>query len=57
MAKNKVTLPKSGGGITSYYEDTKSKIRLKPGWVLVFAVFVIILVLVLHMFGDQILGL
>lgn len=54
MAKNnKVNMPMSGAGITRYFDEAKSSISLKPGHVVFLAIVVILLVLVLHAFGNS----
>ena len=41
MAEEKIRMPASFGGLTRYFEDYKSKIELKPEYV-VFAIIVVI---------------
>ncbi|MBU0756448.1 MAG: preprotein translocase subunit Sec61beta [Nanoarchaeota archaeon] len=53
---NKVNLPSSGAGITRYFEDYKSKIEFNPGHIIVLAVIVVLLVMILHIFGLQIIN-
>ena len=55
MAKNKISLPSSGAGITRYFDDYKSKLEFKPGAVIVFAILVILVVLFLQNFGLNML--
>lgn len=57
MSDDKVQMPMSGAGLTRYFDDYKSKIEFKPGQVIVIAVVVMILTLLLHKFGAQLLGL
>jgi len=45
---NKVYIPASSGGIVSYYNDLKSKIRFDPNYVIIAIVAVIILEFILH---------
>ncbi|MFW6450383.1 MAG: preprotein translocase subunit Sec61beta [Nanoarchaeota archaeon] len=52
MARNnKVSMPSSTAGITRFFDDYKSKIEFKPGYVVVLIVFVIILEFLLHSMG------
>lgn len=44
MAEEKIRMPASFGGLTRYFEDYKSKIEIKPEYV----VFAIILVIALE---------
>ena len=50
MAQDKVNMPSSGGGILRYYEGYKSKVEIKPIYVLAFIVVVIILEIYLYKF-------
>ena len=51
MAKDsKVRLPSGMGGITRYFDETKSKIEIKPGSVIVFIIIIIVFMIMLHMF-------
>jgi preprotein translocase subunit Sec61beta len=51
MAKDsRVRLPSGMGGITRYFDETKSRIEIKPGSVIVFIVIIIIFMIMLHMF-------
>ena len=55
MAKqNKVNMPMGGAGITRYFDDYKSKIEFKPGHIIFMALVVILIVLMLHLFGNNI---
>ena len=57
MAKNnKVNMPSSGAGITSYADELNSKFNLQPGAVIVFIVVMILVVAALHYFGSRMLG-
>ena len=55
--KQGISLPSSGAGITRYFEDYRSKVKFQPGHIIVIAVIVIMLVILMHLFGDQILNL
>ena len=58
MAKNnKVSMPTSTAGITRYFDETRSKLRIKPGHVIVICVIVALIILMLHTFGNAWLGL
>ncbi len=57
MAKDKVTMPSSQGGLVRYLEDYKSKIVLKPEHVLLIIVMVILIEIILHSYGTSFLGL
>lgn len=57
MAQQRVSMPSSMGGITRYFEESKSKISFKPGHVVVLIVLIIILELILHARGAVWFGL
>jgi len=50
-------MPSSGAGITRYFDDYKSKIEFKPGHVIVMTIIVMIVVILLHIYGQGILGM
>jgi len=54
---NKINLPSSGAGLTSYYGEQKSLIQFKPSLVIVFVVIVIIIEVFLHTQGLKVLGI
>jgi len=58
MANNdRIRLPSSGAGITSYFDDYKSKFQIKPSHVLVMIAIVVLIELFLHLKGAAIFGL
>ncbi len=56
MAKERLHIPASTAGITRYFEEYRSKVEIKPGHVIGFAIFIGILVLALHAFGGAFLN-
>ena len=57
MARDKISMPSSGAGITRYFDDYKSKIEFSPGHMIVIAVIVMLLIILLNKFGFRLLGL
>ena len=55
---DKIRLPSSEGGLVRYYDDEahKSKIMLKPEYVIAIVVIVIVAGIVLSAFGSKLLG-
>lgn len=49
-------MPASTAGITQYWDDVKTSISMKPEYVIVFAVLIIILELLLQVYGSGIFG-
>jgi preprotein translocase subunit Sec61beta len=56
MAKDKIAMPSSGAGITRYFDDYQSKIRFKPGHIIILAIVILIVIIMLHVYGGSILG-
>jgi len=50
-------MPSGTAGITRYFDEYKSKIRFKPGHVIVLCVIVMIITIILHVYGNSFLGL
>ena len=48
MATDKMRLPSSGAGLTSFYAEYKSNLVLKPGHVVALVILVIIFEILLH---------
>ncbi len=57
MAKDKSRMPMSTAGITSYFEEYRSRIEIKPGIVIIFSVIVMLVVVALHIWGSGLLGI
>ena len=57
MAKNKISMPSSGAGITRYFDDYRSKIEISPGQVVILAVIIMIIAILLNQFGSGLLGM
>lgn len=57
MTQERSRMPMSTAGITTYFEDYKSKIEIKPGHIIIFSVVVILIIVALHMWGSAFLGL
>ena len=50
MAEEKIRMPASFGGLTRYFEDYKSKIELKPEYVIFLIVVVVLAEVALRIF-------
>ena len=58
MARNeKVSIPSSQGGLVRYFDDYKSNIEFKPGYIILFVVWIIIIEIRLHTQGYRFLGM
>lgn len=51
MAKDRIQMPTSGGGLVRYFDDYKSKITFGPWVVIIMIAVVIVLELILHISG------
>lgn len=56
MARDKISMPSSGAGITRYFDEYKSKLRFKPGHVIVLCIIIIIITILLHVYGSVVFG-
>jgi len=57
MAKDKISMPSSMGGLVRYFDEYKSKISLKPGTVVILAIVVMIIMIIIHLYGKGFLGM
>ncbi|MBD3354753.1 preprotein translocase subunit Sec61beta [Candidatus Woesearchaeota archaeon] len=57
MANDKVRMPSGMGGLVRYFDEYKSKLTFNPGMIIVLCVIVIIIMIVLHLFGNKLLGI
>ncbi|MDD5132812.1 MAG: preprotein translocase subunit Sec61beta [Candidatus Nanoarchaeia archaeon] len=48
MAEDKIQLPSSGGGLVRYFDEYKSRLSIKPMYIITFIIFIIILEIWLH---------
>ena len=53
---NRVSMPTSTAGITRYFDEFKSRIRIKPGHVIIISIVVALIILMMHTYGDALLG-
>ena len=56
MAQDKLRLPSGQGGLTRYFDEYKSKFEFSPEMIIVLIVLAIVLVSLLHYFGNQYFG-
>jgi preprotein translocase subunit Sec61beta len=54
--KDRVSMPASTAGLTRYFEDYRSKIEMKPAYVIVIAVAVMLIIILLNAYGSALLG-
>jgi preprotein translocase subunit Sec61beta len=56
MAKETTRMPMSTAGLTSFHEEYRSKIEIKPGHVIVLGVLIILVIAALHLFAAGLLA-
>ena len=57
MADNKISMPQGMGGLVRYFDEYKSKIKFKPGHIVVLCIVVIIIMIFLYTYGNRLLGI
>lgn len=57
MAQERISMPSGMGGLVRYFDEYKSKIRFKPGHIIVLCVVVIVIMLFLYSYGNRLLGI
>jgi len=50
-------MPSGMGGLMRYFDEYKSKIRIKPGHIIIMCGIVIIIMVFLYSYGYRILGI
>lgn len=53
---DRVRMPASTAGITTYWDEVKTKVELRPSHVVILAVVIIVIELLLQAFGTGIFG-
>ncbi len=48
MADNKIRMPSSGAGLTNFYEESNSKLRMTPQVVMALTILTVIVVIILN---------
>ena len=57
MAQDRISMPSGMGGLVRYFDEYKSKIKFKPGHIIVFCVIIIVIMLFLYSYGNKLLGI
>ncbi len=57
MGQDKINMPSGIGGLVRYFDEYKSKIEFKPGFIIILVVIVIIIMAVLHTYGNAWMGI
>jgi len=54
---NKISMPSGMGGLMRYFDEYKSRIRIKPGHIIIMVGVVILIMIFLYSYGNAILGI
>jgi len=54
---NRITMPSGMGGLMRYFDEYKSKIRIKPGHIIIMVVVVMAIMIFLYTYGNTLLGI
>ena len=57
MAQDKISMPSGMGGLMRYFDEYKSKIKIKPGHIIIMCVVVIVIMVFLYTYGNKLLGI
>ena len=57
MAQDKISMPSGSGGLMRYFDEYKSKIKIKPGHIIIMVIVVIMIMIFLYTYGNKILGI
>ena len=57
MAQDRITMPSGMGGLVRYFDEYQSKIKFKPGHIIVLCVAVIVIMIFLYTWGNSLLGI
>ncbi|MBI2651809.1 preprotein translocase subunit Sec61beta [Candidatus Woesearchaeota archaeon] len=57
MAQDKIMMPSGMGGLMRYFDEYKSKIRIKPGHIIIMCVVVIVIMSFLYIYGNGIFNI
>ena len=57
MANDRVSMPQGMGGLVRYFDEYKSKIKFKPGHIIILCIIIIIIMLFLYTYGNSLLGI
>ncbi len=57
MAQDKISMPSGMGGLVRYFDEYKSKIKFKPGHIIVLCIAVVVIMIFLYSYGRKLFGL
>ena len=57
MTQQKINMPSGSGGLMRYFDEYRSKIRIKPGHIIILCVLVVLIMIILYTYGNRFLGI
>ena len=54
---NKITMPSGMGGLVRYFDEYDSRIKFKPGHIIILCFVVMAIMLFLYAYGNRLLGI
>lgn len=54
---NRISMPSGTGGLVRYFDEYKSKIKFKPGHIIIFTVVIMVIMIFLYTYGNSLLGI
>lgn len=54
---NKISMPSGMGGLVRYFDEYKSRIRIKPGHIIIMVIVVMAIMIFLYTYGNRLLGI
>jgi preprotein translocase subunit Sec61beta len=53
----KISMPSGMGGLVRYFDEYHSKLRFKPGHIIILTAVVMIIMFILYTYGNALLGI
>ena len=57
MAQDRISMPQGMGGLVRYFDEYQSKIKFKPGHIIILCVVVMVIMIILYSYGNTLLGI
>ena len=57
MAQDRISMPSGMGGLVRYFDEYQSKIKFKPGHIIVLCIVIIVIMLFLYSYGNKLLDI
>ncbi len=55
--ENRMSMPSGMGGLVRYFDEYHSKLRFKPGHIIILTAIVIVIMIILYSYGNRLLGI